>query len=86
MPFAVAAKALSVEGAIAAAGDHFGPAVALQLGVRYPAAASAVIVAAAANAGRIVVVARERGLFGSAAGALTVLWDPAGSTSALLSH
>lgn len=75
MPFAVAGTALSVEGAIAAAaaGDQFGPAAALQLGVPYPAAASAVTVAAAANAGGIVVVALEQGLFASAAGAPTVL-------------
>lgn len=73
MPFPVAGSALSVEGATAAAGDQFGRAVALQLGVRYPAAASAVSVAAAANAGRIEAVALDQGLFGSAAGALTVL-------------
>lgn len=84
MPFAVAGTALSVEGAIAAA-DQFGPAAALQPGVPYPAAASAVTVAAAANAGGIVVVALEQGLFGSAAGAPTALQDPAGPTSALLS-
>lgn len=60
MPFAVAGTALSVESAIAAAvGDQFGPAAALQLGVPYPAAASAVTVAAAASAGGIVVVALE---------------------------